>query len=511
MKAGDPVRPGVAEVVMVAAILEDDETRKSSELDQRDRTIGATLERGADTARTLLQWMSEVCRMEPGKAQLYANASRMFSWLDVSIFFLGLVLGWLTALGVFFFDGSGRVNVVSVLAVLVLLPGLFLLFFIAAALPVKGTSKVPGIAAIAALAGSLSPGRLTGLISRLFPGRVREGWEVFTGQIQRHRALFQNLEKWAMLRWSQLFAVGFQVAALLAAVSLVVFSDLAFGWSTTLSTGDVGRDAEITHRIVSVVAAPWSWALDAAVPSMAFVEDSRFFRAAGGKLTQTEAAKLGAWWPFLIISIAIYGLLPRLATCFFSGRRMEKVSRYTLESLPGLIPLRHRLHEARVQTAATLPDAETGTHVDGGSGPSGIPTSLPGSTAVVINWAAVPVEKEVLTTCFSDAPVYSAGGALAVDAEPALAAEIAANVQGEKAVIVLVKAWEPPLMDLMDFLKTLRLALPEKTPIRILPVQATSGGPLLSGSGKDLEVWKRKIAAEGDPWLRVSTLSRGTA
>src|SRR5690606_26830214 len=41
--------------------------------------------------------------------------------------------------------------------------------------------------------------------------------------------------KWQMLTWSQAAAVAFNVTALLTAFLLITFTDLAFGWSTTLA------------------------------------------------------------------------------------------------------------------------------------------------------------------------------------------------------------------------------------------------------------------------------------
>ena len=117
---------------------------------------------------------------------------------------------------------------------------------------------------------------------------------LISGRLSKHHRLYADLKKWAILRWSQLFAVSFQVTALLACLMLVVFTDLAFGWSTTLTTGDAMHDARRIHRITSIMAAPWSWALDDAQPSLALIEESRYFRAAAEPLSFAQAARLGA-------------------------------------------------------------------------------------------------------------------------------------------------------------------------------------------------------------------------
>ena len=113
-----------------------------------------------------------------------------------------------------------------------------------------------------------------------------------------------------MLYWSQTAAVAFNVAALVTAIMLVTFSDLAFGWSTTLDA-----DPAAVTRVVQRIAWPWAALVPPAVPSAELVEQSQFFRLEGSARRRSAPRALGAWWPFTILALVTYGLAaaPRAA------------------------------------------------------------------------------------------------------------------------------------------------------------------------------------------------------
>jgi hypothetical protein len=73
------------------------------------------------------------------------------------------------------------------------------------------------------------------------------------------------------------------------------------------------------------------------------------------------------------------------------------------------------------------------------------------------------------------------------------------------APVVLVKGWEPPLLELLDWLALLREAIGKGTPILVLPLaEADGGGPALAAGG-DARIWRSRLETTGDPWLEVVT------
>jgi hypothetical protein len=233
------------------------------------------------------------------------------------------------------------------------------------------------------------------------------------------------------------------------------------------------------------------------------IEESRYYRVASDPVTRDEAARLGRWWRFVALTMAVYGLLPRLITFAFARSRLRSAVRAALEAEPGLTAVVRRIHRAQVETQA--PEAEatiaTSARADASSRPG---ARSPGSVRAVVNWSAVPVDADLLATAFPGAKVFPAGGAAAVRDDLALAKSLAA-ADGEGDVVIVVKAWEPPLMEFIDFVNTLRETPAGDPSMRIvLPVGLDdTGGAPGRASPAQLKVWRDKLATIGDPWLRV--------
>jgi hypothetical protein len=91
---------------------------------------------------------------------------------------------------------------------------------------------------------------------------------------------------------------------LLGYLSLLLFTDLAFGWSSTLVD-----DAQQIAGLSRMLATPWAWCWPTAVPNIELVEATRYTRI-NPQMAQVHWA--GRWWQFLLASLLVYNLLPRL-------------------------------------------------------------------------------------------------------------------------------------------------------------------------------------------------------
>lgn len=85
--------------------------------------------------------------------------------------------------------------------------------------------------------------------------------------------------------------------------ALLLFSDLAFGWSSTL----VQKPA-IATRFAGWLAWPWQHIWPGAVPSADMIMATQFQRI---NPAGTDATAAGQWWRFLMASLLFYNLLPR--------------------------------------------------------------------------------------------------------------------------------------------------------------------------------------------------------
>ena len=102
-------------------------------------------------------------------------------------------------------------------------------------------------------------------------------------------------------------------------MALITFTDLAFGWSTTLDV----LSSEV-HRIVQRWSWPWSWFWPSAVPSLDLVDATRFFRITETEVISEDASRFGQWWPFVMASIAIYGFVPRAVSYWIASQRCAR-------------------------------------------------------------------------------------------------------------------------------------------------------------------------------------------
>lgn len=498
--------PEIADVVALVHALDHDEGQSPAEMAARERRFASEVPASAtDPLRVGLTWLDFVSREDKSVGSIRQRAGVAVTLTDLVVVLAGIVLGWGATLGAVYFDGSGRVNTVSVLAVLVVVPGLFLLPFALAALPPNLGERVPGARILTALGGAMTAGRLATLLWRLFPGDLRESLSLLSGRLGKHHRLYAGLQKWTVLRWSQLFALTFQITALAATLSLVVFTDVAFGWSTTLSTGDPLLDARRVHRVTSTIAAPWRGTISDAAPSLQLIVESRYFRAAAVPLTPAEAALLGGWWRFVVLTIVVYGMIPRIVTYLLARSRMRAALRAAFIASPGLSAVLRRIHRARIESAAVEPEADWQ-----GSAPApsaGRPAPRAGHIAAIIQWAGAPLGPSVATTRFPGARHFAAGGATSVSEDLVCGREVGRTVESSDGdVLVVVKGWEPPMMDFLDFVASLRAALSrEGTMIFILPVGLDPTAELSLATEQQIGIWRGKLATVSDPWLRVST------
>ncbi len=311
------------------------------------------------------------------------------------------------------------------------------------------------------------------------------------GVLRANAAVYGGVQRWLIVRWSQAMGVGFHLAAVLTFVGLVAFTDLAFSWSTTIDVSP-----EHFHTGVMAVSVPWGWAWPEAVPSQGLVEQTRYFR---GQAFEPQGRQ--GWWRFLLMLMLVYGLLPRVVAWGWAQWRLRRASGWALRQTPGVTALLGRLHNAAVKTSHGGDDAAVaGSGADETTGQEGaaghVVSEHDGSAGggaddepVVwtLGWGGLEGEARV-------------GGrqSLEEDAEAiGRAAEAVKDRAG--AVRLRVRGWEPPVLDVVDFLGDLRRALgPGRTVV--VEAQISEGqGMGVSGVG----VWRDRLRQLGDPWLTV--------
>ncbi|MFK7787900.1 MAG: DUF2868 domain-containing protein, partial [Phycisphaeraceae bacterium] len=275
-------------------------------------------------------------------------------------------------------------------------------------------------------------------------------------------------------------------AAVTTFVYLVFFSDLELGWSTTLDV-EPGQ----FHQVVHGIALRWSWQA-ALTPSLELVEQSRYFRG-----TAFEPANRGAWWPFVLTAMLVYGLLPRVVAFAVATQRLRVASTLALQSTPGAAELLATMRSAAMTGSDESLPQQVAERMDLVASPSRRP--------FVIDWSrsAGTAARAAELLGLELAGYQSAGGSRSVE-EDRQAIEAVGRAVAEDGVVVLVKLWEPPMIETTEFLREVREAVGDRVPIHVVPVACDATGQVIGDDPVLVEQWRQRVVAMGDPWTQVT-------
>ncbi len=496
----------MATLAALVGQLEQDADRSSAELRRRDRAIGKELESLRDDPQTqLLAWLSRVTETAAGNSGSAAvKALRLGSLILVVG---GLVLGWFAAAAIFYYDGSKPVNVIHGLAIFVGLQLLLLLLLGVALLPKKVLKLLPGMLSLQESLQLISPGRLQRLLHRRLPERYRNSLASFLGRSFAHRQLFGNLEKWVIIRSGQAFGIAFNLGALAGCLYLIVFTDLAFGWSTTLDA-----DANQMQLLSDFLAWPWATLFPEGRPSLELIEATRYFRLQPGILdvsAQMAPEILGGWWPFLILCILCYGLLPRTLLWSVSQLCFQRALQRTILQLTEIPPLLERLNTRLVETSAPEQEINPRIASEPLSKHQGT-TDLHAASISAVDWSDTGLEQTPLSAWLEATgqgklnSLHPAGGARSLEQDRQVINQLC--TEGTTATLILVKAWEPPMAEFLDFIRQHRQLAGKQRRLAVVPLGVGSISELRPPEPGQLEIWSTMVEQLGDPWTFVTTV-----
>ncbi len=488
---------------------------REEELHRRDRDIYQQIEAlcpDSDAVRRsscLLRHWLELRRQtasgmdrEPLPGQVFAELIRISSWL---LFAAALVSGWGLVFSFLTYSGKAPINVATFLALFVgsqLLFLVLLLFFLAAG-RLKSRPPLP-------LTYSLVQRGLLALLKklgrRLFSSKSYRWLEQLSGNIYAYGDLYGLLFMIPIFLLVQLSAIGFNIGVEAALIFKVMTTDLAFGWQTTLQAG-----AEAVARLVKLIALPWSWLLPAGVgyPDLTQIEGSHIILKEG--IRHLSSTALTSWWPFLCLSVAVYGLLPRLL--LYGGGRIA--ANRLLKTFPFGSAAHHQLlqrmqtpilttseQEKHAQPAAESREEEKPPEPETGPTASRalllVPEELREEYPVDILRAHIGRQtgyRELEVHFFDpyDEQVSSS--------EASLPTVLADSLE---PVLILQEAWQPPINEFLHFLGRLRKTLANKALMTVFLIgKPEPDAPLTPPRSQDRAVWMNKISALGDPRLGV--------
>lgn len=407
--------PKLTDIFRLASMLEQDKATPVQAARERDHAIARECARSDDTGR-LLYWLQAV------SLQSADGRSAPEPWLNEAS---AALLGRIVALGFGFAgmatfllaSGRGLVNVFMFVLLFVLVQ--LLLCFAAA---VVMTRIASGHQAPAAL--PLNPSRL--LLARTLPDR-------------RYLREAESVVRLVMLRYGQELGALFTLGAVTAFFLLLALSDFTFVWGSTFDLSD-----SWVEDMTAFLAAPWSAWLPQATVSAELVFASRFHPAIAA-LSPADISAMRGWWPFLIMCVLSYALLPRLLLWLFSRLLYRRQARALVVRLPGSERVLARMKSPLVTTQGA---SSAERQPVAGADPAATDPGL-----VLLNWANALRPEDLaryeVLLAVDPANIVSAGLGALPEERQRLAA-----VYGRRFdhVMVAVKSWEPPLADLADLL-----------------------------------------------------------
>jgi hypothetical protein len=487
----------LGDLIDLNEVLDEDLAIDLEERRQRDRSIGQKLQDYRKKPDLQVRsWLHEINRS--GANSTGIRGARLYHALCVALLVAGLLTGWALASTVLYYDGRQPINIVNAVVVLVLPQILLLLVWIFMAMP----WRLRLFRSIGALLGFLNPGRLVGHLAGLFTKNDHPGLDSLWNP--DNAATLAPAARWLFSFWSQLFAFSFNIGILLSVFFLVSFSDLAFVWSTTLNISNGSF-----HQMLETLSTPWAAFFPDAVPGAELVAKSRYYRLEEGSLAGATgipqlAVELGQWWPFLIAAVTSYGLLPRLLTLGISWYRFRHHLRRALCNLPGAPELLARMNSPLVSTLAAEP--EHALTLAGGRAQASSPATHYAIRCPIIVWSGASADGDEITGPLAALGIEAleflhAGGRQSTEQDQKLLASLCRGKP--EGVGILVKAWEPPMLDFLDFVRGIRRECDQKIPVIIL-----LWGGRESVNASDRETWRLTLGQLRDPDLHVEIMDQ---
>ena len=463
----------------------------------------------------------------PGSAA--AEGLRLMQLLAV---LAGLLLGGGLCGSLIAYGGDAPINVFTCLWVM-LVPQLLLLILLGLSALLGRFKRAPRLIGLYPMLAGIIQRNLKRLLKSRYtalPAAKREAMAAAVGLMGQSRSIYGGILFRPVFAIGQVFGVCFNIGLAGVLLLRVAITDLAFGWQSTLQPA-----AETVHAIVNVIALPWSWLLSssAAHPSVSEIRGSQFVFKEG--MRHLDSPDMAAWWPFLLLCLLVYGLLPRLLLLLGTILRQKRALSRLAFTHAACDRLLLAMKTPRVESQSRQPEAEAapaertaaarqnaaerealkGEAADTGPGKR---EGLEGKEQAIV---LIPEEIEAFCSeetiskrleqrlglepaaCLSCQMDIEADS----DALKAHAAAFASAGSGGCRLVLIQEAWQPPIRETLSWITALRKSLPGPCGFIIGLIGKPRAGEIWTRpSETDQQTWARAVAKLGDPYIRVEVL-----
>lgn len=521
------------DIIDLEYLLFTDSSGNSLSLDdkaRRDRdAYSGLMEKGLISASSsdrdlLLAWTRKMAESDSGKMPGTA-AMAVWRYLLAAMAFGGVLTGLSIVSAVLYYNGREPVNVAAFLGVTVLPHWIFLLLLGLRSLICFFTEKREGRHYPFLYSGIRKISEIF-LKSGLYA--IGQGGESLSLWLMKISKVYSSAFFWPILILAQVFGLFTALSSLAFTLMRVAFTDLAFGWQSTLDTAP-GK----IHAIAALMSSPWSWFLGEGLgfPDSASVAGSRMVLKEG--MMSLSTPDLASWWPFLCLCIFFYAFIPRL---ILLGAGLIKAGRY-----PGIADLCHA-ECAHLVLRMRSPLFDTRADEKNGCDKIEIPENDPGSSPPIVyteepvapaepveavasneHFGIVLVSADFMDLAGEDAIISgvsmfsgkTVSGVICYEPEPFFEKKaiekLKAMLSGRDSfsVCLIMEAWQPPILEIMDFVKMVRSAAGKKTIISImLAGKPRSESVFTKPSETDRSIWSSSVARLLDPYILITEFGK---
>lgn len=360
----------------------------------------------------------------------------------------------------------------------------------------------------------LSEKKIFGKIS----GLKREKILSVLGIMREGHIVYGFLFFWPVFILMQIFAMGFNIGVLGSTLFHILFFDTAFGWQSTVQI-----NPHIVHKIVSIIATPWSWLIPQGIafPGLAEIQGSRMILKDG--IFHLTTTNLVSWWPFLCLAVLFYGLLPRFilfvsaTICLRRNINHQKLnhgdcSRLIRRMLTPLVSINPMYRDQKNPVRQSLSPDLTRS-MDTCNFPEPVEEMSVEFTALVpddiYDQCDFDQLKQIVKNKLGCYLKYKKRIGVDPDKDVENIIEIILK-NGEThshGFILLYEAWQPPIREILSFIKNIRKQGSGEMPFIIVLIGKPCKETIFTPVKKiDLKIWNMKITGIGDPYIQVEPL-----
>ena len=451
-----------------------------------------------------------------------ASVTSGLTFLKTFLVFFGLLSGFGLVKNLLQYEGNNPTNVSYYFLFVILIQIVLILLVVAVSVLRKLGSADPLRQQLSLVIELLRP-VFTWFTEKAYASRLRlvpEGRRLqmlaWRDTLTSRSGLYTQAIRWHLGAIIQWFGIAFNAAAILTFFVLIVFSDRAFGWQTTI---EFASDTRV-YQLCRTLALPWSWLLGEGLgfPNPQQIVDSRIILHQS--ITDLSAEALHAWWPFLMLATVVYGLLPRVLLAVWTHRKMSTVSRnlvfndYESDKLCRrlITPVfRETPQEQNEQQEEAVPGPITyeDQYEDGPAVIQKPSTQGQGESLILLS---VDLENELNKQSLSEALTQRFGSVVQEclifgrsGADDLLAEEV---IRGKKiAYLFLIdQDWNTPIPEDLDRMQKFISAAGDQSLLAVLLTGIPTDGSPTAVDPENMHIWKQQIATLHQPRIGVQTV-----